>query len=219
MKLTPLASTILLLFCFSAQAQTTPPEDGEVKDGVYYNSFFSFAFTYPKDWVVHDEAINQRIREGAKEEAKSRGLSPRTAHVLFTASRYPRGKPGITLNPTILVIAEHIAPVPSNFNGKDYLLVLRPLKQKRGAQPLLNEPVEFRIAGFQFFRDDYRSEVNGVSMRQAIFSVVKNGYAVEFSFAGEDQKSVDEMANAMNTILPLGRGGNRSRSTPERKPD
>ena len=42
---------------------------------MYLNLFFSFAFTYPKDWVVHDEAINERIRERAKEEA-DHGATP-----------------------------------------------------------------------------------------------------------------------------------------------
>jgi len=51
------------------------PDDGQVKNGVYLNLFFSFAFTYPKDWVVHDEAINERIRERAKEEA-DHGATP-----------------------------------------------------------------------------------------------------------------------------------------------
>ena len=45
-------------------------------------------------------------------------------------------------------------------------------KLKRGAQPLIKEPVEFRVNGFQFFRDDYGGEVNGVYMRQAIFVTV-----------------------------------------------
>ena len=220
MKHSPLASAILLLLCFSVHAQSALPDDGQVKNGVYLNSFFSFGFTYPKDWVVHDEAINERIRERAKAEAKSRELSPLKAYLLFTVSRHPRGTPGITLNPTVLVIAENIAPVPRNYSGKDYLMEVRPLKQKEGAQPLLNEPVEFRVNGFQFFRDDYRREVNGVSLRNAIFVTIKKGYALAFSFTGEDQKSVDEMAQAMNTILPVGTGGVLGTgSAPERKPN
>jgi len=207
-------ATILLLLCFSAHAQTVLPDDGEAKNGVYFNSFFSFAFTYPKDWTVHDEVINDRIRKRAREEAAKAGASQ--AYLLFTASRHPRGTPGIAVNPTILVIAENVTPVPKNYTGKDYLLEVRPLKQKEGAQPLLKEPVEFRVGMFQFFRDDYRSDVNGVHTRQAIFVHVTRGYAVAFSFMGEDQKSVDEMAKAMETILPVGQGPG---FTPDRKPD
>jgi hypothetical protein len=222
MKHSPFASAILLLLCFSAQAQTALPDDGQVKDGVYLNLFFSFAFTYPKDWVVHDEAINERIRERAKEEAAKSGTlsQQKNTYLLFTASRYPRGTPGIALNPTVGVIAENITPVPRNYTGKDYLLSVRQLQVKRGKRPLLNEPVEFRIAGLQFFRDDYSAEVNGVSLRTAVFVTLKKGYALAFSFNGEDQKSVDEMAQAMNTVLPIGAGvGIGTGSTPERKPD
>ncbi|HYV12596.1 MAG TPA: hypothetical protein VE980_16975 [Pyrinomonadaceae bacterium] len=207
MKLTPLASTILLLLCFSAHAQTVSPDDGAVQEGEYINRFFNFAFRYPKDWVVHDKALNERIHERAKEEAaKSGNLAQlKDAYPIFTASRYARGQQRSGLNPTILLVAERVSGNP---DGKDYLLSLRPLKMKRGAQPLLNEPVEFSVAGLRFFRDDYSAEVQGVSLRSAIFVTVKKGYALVFSFTGQDEKSLEEMAETMKTILPLGRGGN-----------
>ncbi len=218
MKHSPLIITILLLLCFSAHAQTVLPDDGQVINGLYVNVFFSLGFTYPKDWVVHEEAINERIRKRAKEEAaKSGTLSQlKDAYLLFTASRHPRGTPGITLNPTVIVIAENITPTPRNYNGKDYLLEVRPLQAKLGARPLLTEPVEFRVAGLQFFRDDYSAEVKGVSMRKAFFATVKKGYALIFTFTNEDQKGVDEIAQAMKTILPIGEG---SGIGPGRKPD
>lgn len=210
---------MLLLLCFSAHAQKALPDDGKVKNGVYANLFFSFGFTYPKDWVVHDEAINDRIRERFKEEASKSGeLSQmKDVYLLFTVSRYPRGKQPIPLNPTVLVGAEKIGR--GNSSGKDYLVSLRPLKLKRGLQPLLNEPVEFRVAGFQFFRDDYSGEVNGVYFRRAYFVNVQRSYALIFSFTGQDQKSLEEMAESMKTILPLGTGGGIPRSTSERKPN
>ena len=219
MKLNPLVSAFLLLLCLSAHAQTNLPNDGLVKDGRYFNLFFGLGFTYPTGWVVHDEAINERIHEGAKKEAAKTGnlAQQKNTYVLFTSTRYPRGTPGIAVNPLVFVVAEKVS---GNVNGKDYLLSLRPLKQKRGIQPVLTEPLEFRVAGLQFFRDNYTGEVNSVPMRQAIFVTVKKGYALIFSFTGEDQKSVDEMAEAMKTILPVGTGGGiGTGSTPERKPD
>jgi hypothetical protein len=211
MKHSPVALTILLLLCFSTNAQTTSPDDGIVRDGVYYNSFFSLSFAYPKDWVVHDDAINKRIRERAIEEAAKTGnlAQQKDTYVLFTVSRHPKGTPGIAMNATILVAAERVARESGNPNGKDYLLSLRTFKQKRGAQPLLNEPVGFSVAGLQFFRDDYDAVVNEVKHKQSIFVHVKKGYALIFSFTGEDQKSVEEMAKSMSTILPVGRGGNK----------
>jgi hypothetical protein len=219
MKHSPLASAILLLLCFSAHAQTKLPNDGLVKDGVYFNSFFGLSFTYPTGWVVYDEAINERIHERAKEEAAKTGnlAQQKNTYVLFTSTRYPRGTPGIAVNPVVFVVAER---VPGNFNGKDYLLSLRPLKLKRGMQPVLTQPLEFRVAGLQFFRDNYTGEVNSVTMREAIFVTVKKGYALIFSFTGQDEKSVGEMVETMNTILPSGTGGGLGTGpTPERKPD
>lgn len=221
----PLVIAILLLLCFSAHAQTASPKRGDVKDGVnvrnglYCNLFFAFCFNYPKDWVVHPEEINERIEERAQKEAKSRSESEalKNTHLLLSVTRYPRGgQPGISLNPAILVFAEKIAHVPGTPNGRDYLLSLREERLKRGLQPLLNEPVQFRVAGLQFFRDDYRHVKNGVHAVQHIFVNVKRGYALIFSFLGEDHKSVGEMAKAMDTILPVGTGGG---CIPARKPN
>lgn len=219
MKLNPPVCALLLLLCFSTQAQTKLPNDGLVKDGRYFNLFFGLGFTYPTGWVVHDETTNERIDARAREDAAKTGnlAQQKNTYALFTSTRYPRGTPGIAMNPVVFVVAEKVS---GNTNGKDYLLSLRPLKQKRGVQPLLAEPAEFRVAGLQFFRDNYTGEVNSVPMKQAIFVTVKNGYALIFSFTGEDQKSVDTMAEAMKTILPIGRGGGiGTRSTPESKPD
>ena len=207
MKHSLLALTILLLLCFSAYAQTKSPDNGLVKNGDYYNTYFNFAFTYPKDWVVHEQATNERIHERALEEAAKTGnlAQQKNTHILLTVTQHPKGTPGIAVNPVVFVVAEKVA---GNADGKDYLLSLRQVKQKRDDQPVLNTPVEFRVAGFQFFRDDYSGVVNGINKRQSIFVHVKKGYAIIFSFTGGDEKTVAEMAKTMNSILPLGSGGN-----------
>lgn len=224
MKRFALVSTTLLLLGFltHAHAQTSAPTDARLKDGVYYNLFFNIAFTYPKDWVVHDQEVNDRIREKSKEVAAKTGALAQVKHTypLLSVTRYPRGTPGITLNPVVFVVAERIANVPGNPGPKEYLLSLRETRAKRGVHATLKEPVEFRVAGFQFLRDDYREEVNGISVTASVFVTVKKGYALIFSFSGEDEKSVAEMAETMNTILPLASGGGNVplHPTPQRKP-
>ncbi len=208
MKRVALVSTTLLLLCFSAPAQTAVPDDGLVKDGVYVNRHFGFAFAYPKDWVVHDQATNDRIYERSQEEVAKTGTSAqaKVTYPLLSVTRHPKGTPGISVNPVVFVAAERIAHFP-NATAKEYLLSLRVLKAKRGEEAVLKEPAGFRVAGLEFLRDDYRSEVNGVALRQSIFVTLKKGYAVVFSFSGADEQSVAEMARTMNTILPLGTGG------------
>jgi len=208
MKHSPLVLTILLLLCASAHAQTISPDDGTVKDGVYYNSYFNLSFTYPKDWVVYDKAVNDRIQQRTIEEAAKAGnpVQQKDIYSLLAVTRHPRGTPGIPVNPAVFVAAER---VPGNPNGKEYLLDLRSVRQKTGRPPLLDKPVEFRVAGLQFFRDDYGYDVNTVSVRNSLFVHVEKGYALIFSFTAGDQKTVEEMAKSMETILPWGRGGNR----------
>jgi hypothetical protein len=211
MKISSLVVTVLLLLCFSAQAQTSFPDDAEIKNGVYYNSFFNFSFAYPKDWVVPGEALKKRIKERANEEAVKNGNSAymKDSYLLLTVSRQPLGTQSNRLNPTILVAAEKISDVPGNPNAKDFLLGYREVKTRDGLTSSLAEPVPFRVAGFLFFRDDYAGTLNGISIRQSIFVHFRKGYAIAFTFTGDDEKAVVEMAKTMQTIEAFGSAGPR----------
>jgi hypothetical protein len=227
MKRIPLAISIILLLCVYANAQSQV-DRGVVQDGEYSNPGFGFTFKFPKDWVVHGEATNERIRELGKEKvAESGGASKASVDVamkntyqLLTIFRHPLGTPGVAFNPAILVIAERVAYAPGITSGKDYLLNVRALLMKAGYQVLLKEPVEYRFAGSEFFRDNYAVDVNGVQMVQAHFVTLRNGYALIFAFMGEDQTSVDEMAKAMETfeLIPPVRRGVTTLSSPPQPP-
>ena len=207
MKRVALTIPIILLLCSYANAQSQV-DLGGVQDGTYINRGFDFTFTYPKDWVVHGEATNERIRELGKEKiAESAGPSKAAAEVamkntyyLLTVFRHPVGTPGITFNPAILIMAEKVSHAPGITNGKDYLLNLRVILTKAGHQVLLKEPLEYRFGGSQFFRDNFDMEINGMHMVQSHFATLKNGYALVFIFMGADQTSVDEMTKSMETI-------------------
>ncbi|HEX7330411.1 MAG TPA: hypothetical protein VF290_02870, partial [Pyrinomonadaceae bacterium] len=209
MKRIPFSISLILLLCFYANAQTVD-EGATTKDGTYINFGFGFSFKYPKEWTVHGEATNERIRELGKEKmAETGALSKPNAEValkntyhLLTVFRHPVGTPGVAFNPAILVIAERVDHAPGIKSGKDYLLNLRTVLLKTGAQALLKEPVEYRVGGSEFFRDSFALENNGVHAVQTFFSKIANGYALVFIFIGEDEKSVDEMSKAMETFTP-----------------
>lgn len=225
MKRVPLTIFIILLLCFYANAQSAL-DSGTVNDGLYINRGLRFSFKYPKDWVVHGAATNERIRELGKEKIAESGALSRssvetalqTTYQLLTVFRHPVGTPGITFNPAILVIAEQIAHAPGITNGKDYLLNLRAFLMKAGAQVVLTEPMEHRFAGSQFFRDDYAVVNNEVQVAQAYFVTVTKGYALVFVFTGQDQNSVEEMSKAMETfaLAPPERKG-AAKTAPRRK--
>ena len=229
MKRVALTISVILLLCFCANAQSDLGY-GIAQDGVYTNPGFAFTFKYPKDWVVHGEATNERIMELGKEKLAESGTSKATVEVamkntyqLLTVFRHPVGTPGITFNPAILVMAEKVTHAPGIKNGKDYLLNLRTPLMKAGHQVLLKEPTEYHFAGSQFFRDDYAVDYNGVHLVQTHFATLKNGYALVFIFTGENEKSVEEMTKAMetfDTVLPVRRGVTTViGSSPQRKPN
>ena len=229
MKRVALTISIILLLCSYANAQSEV-ERGIAQDGTYIHSGFCFSFKYPKDWVVHVEATNERIRELGKEKIAESGAVSKSnidvalnnTYQLLTVFRHPLGTPGITFNPAIMVIAEKVAHAPGVKNGKDYLLNMRLVLPKAGPQILLNEPVEYHFGGSQFFRDDYLIEANGARVFQAYFANIINGYALVFAFMGQDQTSVDEMAKAMETFAtapPIRRGvTTKIAPAPQRKP-
>ena len=214
MKNLPLTISLILLLCFSANAQSVA-DRGVTHDGTYMNPDFGFSFKYPKDWVVHGEATNERIRELGKEKIAEDGKSKASLEVamnntyqLLTVFRYAVGTPGIGFNPAILIFAEKVSHAPGITNGKDYLLNVRALSATTGTKALLKEPKEYQLSGSQFFRDDYAAQVNGMPMVQVYFATLVKGYAVVFVFIGEDQKSVDEMTKSMetfDTVLPVRR--------------
>ena len=217
MKRIPLTISIILLLCCYANAQSQV-DRGLVKDGTYINNGFGFTYTYPKDWTVHGDATNERIKEAGKEEIVASGAlskgsveaSMKNTHYLLTVFRHPVGTPGITFNPAVMLIAERVDHAPGIKTGKEYILNTRSILKRTGAQVTDEEPTEHRFAGWQFFRANFALQINGIPVIQAHFATVVRGYALLFIFMGPDQQSVDEIAKSMETfalvVPPVRRG-------------
>jgi hypothetical protein len=203
--------TIAIMLCFVARvsnAQQTPsPDDGSVDKGVYSNRFFGFSVTHPKDWVVHGEATNTRLREVGKERAASSGAlsaasseaSLKNTYQLLTTFQYPMGS-AIEVNPGFMLVAEKVSQAPSIVTGRDYLLHVRPMLLKTGVVPLNNEPAELMLAGQKFFRQDSRMQINGVTIEQSVLITVLKGYAIVFILSGKDRPTIDEMMTSVRTL-------------------
>lgn len=211
MKRYPFLIAIIQLLCFVAPVsnaqQASTPDDGSVIDGAYTNRFFGFSVTYPKDWVVHGEATNIRLKEMGKERATSTGaMSAASSEVvlkntyqLLTTFQFPLGA-AIEVNPSFMLVAERVSHAPGIVTGRDYLLHVRPLMIKTGMVPVNDEPVELTLAGRKFFRQDSRMQINGVSVEQTIIITVSKGFAIAFILSGKDQSAINEMVNAVGTL-------------------
>jgi hypothetical protein len=224
---------ILLLLGFVAPVsnaqQTSTPDDGSVDKGVYRNTFFGFSVAYPKDWVVHGEATNTRLKEIGKERATSTGAMSaastevilRNTYQLLTAFQYPMGAV-VEVNPSFMLIAERVSHAPAIVTGRDYLLYVRPLMIKTGVLPVNDEPAPLMLDGRKFFRQDSRMQVNGVSFDQSIIITVNQGFAIAFILSGKDQPSIDEMFKAVGTLKYVASSSiapkKPARSSPTSKP-
>jgi hypothetical protein len=210
MKLQILFALTFVMVGWGSFAQQVPTLDpGNVKDGVYSNSYFGFSYAYPKNWVVHGEATQGRIKEIAKEQSKKTGALSEAAtevvmkntYQLLTVFQHALGTPNVRLNPLIQVIAEDVRHAPAITDGRTYLLYVRPMMMKMGGKPVQSEPVELQVSGRQFFRQDYQLELNGVSYQYAVVLTISKGYALAFSFSAEDQKGVDDLAKTLETLI------------------
>lgn len=202
---------IVLLLCFvvpvSKAQQAAAPDDGSVTNGVYSNRFFGFSVAYPKDWVVHGEATNTRLKEIGKERAASTGaMSAASSEVLLnntyqllTTFQYPMGA-AVEMNPGFMLVAERVSHAPAIVTGRDYLLHVRPLMIKTGVMPINDVPIELTLAGRKFFRQDSRAQLSGASIEQSIIITIDKGFALAFILSGKDRSSIDEMFDAVKTL-------------------
>lgn len=183
------------------------PDDGSARGGVYTNRFFGFSVSYPKDWVVHGEATNTRLKELGKARATSSGaMSAASSEVLLqntyqllTTFQYPMGA-AVEVNPSFMLVAERVSHAPAIVTGRDYLLHVRPLMIKTGVVPVNDEPAEFMFDGRKFFRQDSRIEISGLAIQQTIFITVSKGFALAFILSGKDQSAIDQLVQAVKTL-------------------
>jgi hypothetical protein len=202
---------IVLALCFlvplSQAQQNITPDNGSVTNGVYSNRFFGFSVAYPKDWVVHGEATNTRLKEIGKERAASTGAMSaaasevilRNTYQLLTTFQYPLGA-AVETNPGFMLVAERVSHAPAIVTGRDYLLHVRPLMIKSGVVPINDEPIALTLAGRKFFRQDSRMQVSGASIQQSIIITVDKGFAIAFILSASDQPAIDEMFKAVRTL-------------------
>jgi hypothetical protein len=198
----------LFLFCFVSHGQTSTPDGGSVKDGVYSDTFFGFSYAYPKDWVVHGEATKAHIKELGQEQAKETKALPDASvevalahtYLLLTVARYQLGTPGVKDNALVQVVAEDVRHAPAIINGRVYLLNVHDVLIKMGAQPLQAEPVEVVFSSQKFFRLDFEQPVNGKPIHTAMLAIVSKGYGLTFIFTAIDQKEVDELVKTMESL-------------------
>lgn len=206
-----LVIALLITVGLAVNGQTSTPDDGNLKDGVYSNNYFRFSIAHPTGWVVHGEDTKAHIKEIGKARATTTGaLSAESAEVflqntyqLLTTFQYPLGSPGVAINSGFMIVAENIRHAPGIVTGKDYLVNVRPLMIKLGSQPT-REPVELVLSGRKFYRQDAVMDVNGVAIQQATVVGVEKGFALAFVISGKDLKTVEDAAKSLNTLKFFG---------------
>lgn len=200
---------LLLLAIFSvsvAGQRASTPTDGSVSNGVYTNRFFDLSYTYPKGWMVHGDSLQAEVERIGKEKMVDSGAlkaeeadrAIKRTFQLFTASRHPFGI--ANTNAVVQLIAEDVRDAPAVGDGKAYLLAMRPVSAKAGAQFTRAEPTLITVSGRKFFRDDQRVQINKADIYQAMVMTVERGYAVGFIFTATDISGLEELVSSVKML-------------------
>lgn len=200
---------VLLIAVFSVSVpgqQASIPSEGSVVNGVYTNRFFGFSYTYPKGWLVHGESLQAEVERIGKEKIVDSGAlkaeeadrAMKQTFQLLTASRHPFGI--AQTNAVVQLIAEDVRDAPAVGDGKAYLLAMRAISAKAGAQFTRAEPTLITISGRKFFRDDQRMQINNGDIYQAMVMTVERGYALGFIFTTTDMSNLEELVSSVKTL-------------------
>lgn len=182
---------------------------GQIKDGIYTNSYFNMEMPLPDKWVVQNREQITRIEEKGREivagddkdlqrALKNGTLTSATLMVLY---KYELGS-AVDYNPSFSMVAEKVSEAPGIVDGADYLFNVRRLLQ-RSAVKIKCEDGDFTpvtIGGEQFYMLKASMDYMGLTIRQQYYSTVKNGFALSMvvAFIDEDQKA--ELEKIIGTI-------------------
>lgn len=203
------ALVVLLLAGFLASQDSTSkpsPDDGEVRNNVYKNSFFGLTYEFPKDWVPHDDATKKRIQELGRNKMDPKGNDPnldvseKHTFNLLTVFDHPLGTPGITSYRGIILMAEDVSFAPGIKNGKDFVLNMAQLLKQNNYSPL-GEPTERTIADAKFYRQTFKGTVaEGREVYEATEFTIAKGYALGFIYVAGSPEALDEVIKNMGKV-------------------
>ena len=181
--------TLLTLVGVSAQTASTPDKEahpidpGTLENGVYHNVAFGFHYQVPFGWVDR----TQQMRESSSEKSL----------LLLESFERPPEARGDSINPAVVITAEHASVYPGLKSAADYFEPLTQITDSQGFR-VVNAPYYFEVGSRQLVRGDFSKEAGKAVMYQSSLVTLEKGYVVSFTFVGGGSDEVDEMIGGLS---------------------
>lgn len=202
--------TVAFLFLNQACSKKTAPQpdDGQITNNLYKNTFFNFQLQLPNQWYSADQttmnAIGDRGRDVIAGDDKNMEASLKAAqkntYNLFMASKVAPGTP-IEFNPSITCVAERTSTAPGVKTGKDYLFHVKNILNNGQFKVTFNEDIVPRnIGGKEFFILKAEISLMKQTIKQEYYATMLNGFALAFvaNYSGDEEYSlIQQSINSM----------------------
>lgn len=172
---------ILVLTCALVGAQQPPdaggitPKTGAVFENVYANVFFGFNFRFPQNYEISFVASDGPC-------------APDCVLLEVRAPGYPK-------LPRSITITAEAGP-----GRADHLASGALLMEQSGARKL-SAVREISAGSRKLYRADYRSQLLEAELYQAFIALPDKNYLVVFTFAAENRKQLDTVADELSKSL------------------
>ncbi len=161
------------------------PDRGAIRDSVYRNAWFGFAYKIPFGWVDRTEYMRQDSENAGK------------SLVLLAVFERPPEATSDTVNSAVVVAAEPAAAYPGLKAAAQYFGPLAELTQAKGFQPS-GEPYEFRVGSRSLVRGDFTRPRGSLTMCQSSLVMVERGYVVSFTVIGGSEDEVNQLIEGLS---------------------
>ena len=203
--------TILILLLSACGGDNMPKnfDYGTVENSVYSNTYFEFTMDVPDQWIVQSKEQNEQLMEtGEKliagdDKSMKAALNASDVNVanLLTVFKYETGSP-VDFNPSYMFIAENVMKAPGVKTGSDYFFNARKiLEQSQTPYKHIDEEYSTKnLGGKDFYVMNTEIEYMGISIYQAYYCRVDNGFALNLiiSYSTDDEK--DELEKIVESI-------------------
>ena len=183
---------------------------GQVKNDIYYNSFFGLEVNLPPNWSIRTKEQLQNLAESGKKLVASDDKNMKTIvnaidvdnAILLGVSEYEVGT-AVKYNPSLMLSVENLKNSPGIKTGSDYLFHCRKLlKQSQIQYDYIDEVFKKEVINNQdFYVMNASINVMELNISQIYYATIRNGFClnVVISFIDDEQKNdLDKIVQSMN---------------------
>jgi hypothetical protein len=163
-------------------SSTTPkPDDGSFVRNTYRNDFFGLSYSMPREWY------KRRVAPAAL---------PAGAYYLLIADRNT-GEP--TLN-RVMVVADPQSENQPGVSTQKYLWAYVRAQVRNFNAEVIREPSSFVSGKNSFYRADYRTVENGMTVYSSMVCIERNSYWLSWNFVTPSQQDLDDAVSTLQHI-------------------